>query len=73
MMSRLDMMNNMCYLNCEREYKLDEMAFILAIADILDPIDKSLSNLRWPCETIEKYQDYLNIYTENKTWLKKNN
>lgn len=65
-MSKLDTLNAQCFIDCEREYKIDEMAFILAIAAITEEDEIMLKN---PCEMVAKYRELLPIYEKIKEWL----
>lgn len=65
-MSRLDMINAQCFVDCEREYEIDEMAFILAIAAITEEDEAAIRNY---CEMIAKYRECLPIYEKIKAWL----
>lgn len=65
-MNKLDTLNAQYFIDCEREYKLDEMAFILAIAAITEEeafVGPDYGGF------IAKYRELLPVYEKVKTWL----
>jgi len=65
-MTNIESLNLKHYIDCEREYTSDEMAFILSIAVITE--EKAFVGADYG-ELIAKYREFLPIYSKVKSWL----